>query len=158
MVKQYRRYVIVLASKMLFLFVKPFSHPSPLTQEEMMRESSLTHLPLASPPYAGRLGKEEMIDAGTWAMAVHAYTSLHAYTTRGLLLLERKREGVSLTLSPSVRDECSTRVEGGDEMLLHYSKSLPASLLLPLSLSHTLTNNTQRNIEQKNSSRFLAQK
>ena len=138
--------------------VKPFSHPSPLTQEEMMRESSLTHLSLASPPYAGRLHKGEMIDAGTWAMAVHAYTFIHAYTTRGLLLLGRKREGVSLTLSPSVdsvRDEHSTRVEGGDEMLLHYSKRLPASLLLPLSLSHTLSN-TQRNREQKSSSRFLA--
>ena len=113
------------------------------TQEEMMRESSLTHLPLASPPYAGRLGKEEMIDAGTWAMVVHAYTSLHAYTTRGLLLLGRKREGVSLTLSPSVdsvRDEHSTRVESGDAMLLHYSERLPASLLLSLSLSHTLSN------------------
>ena len=136
--------------------VKPFSHPSPLTQEEMMRKSSLTHLPLASPPYAGRLGKVEMIDAaGTWAMAVHAYTSLHAYTTRGLLLLGRKRERVSLTLSPLVDDEYSTRVEGGEEMLLHYSKRLPASLLLPLSLSHTLIN-TLRNREQKSSSRFLA--
>ena len=111
-----------------------------------MRESSLTHLSLASPPYAGRLGKGEIIDAGTWAMAVYAYTFIHTYTTRGLLLLGRKREGVSLTLSPSVdsvRDEHSTRVEGGDEMLLHYSKRLPASLLLPLSLSHTL-NNPQR--------------
>ena len=81
-----------------------------------MQESSLTHLFLASPPYAGRLGKEEMIDAGTWAMAVHAYIFIHAYTTRGLLLLGRKREGVSLTLSPlveSIDKEYSTRVEGG---------------------------------------------
>ena len=114
-----------------------------------MRESSLTYLSLASPPYAGRLHKGEMIDAGTWAMAVHAYTFIHAYTTRGLLLLGRKREGVSLTLSPSVdsvRDECSMRVEGGDAMLLHYSELLPASLLLPLSLSHTLSNtqNTEK--------------
>ena len=111
-----------------------------------MRESSLTHLSLASPPYAGRLHKGGMIDARTWAMAVHAYTFVHAYTTRGLLLLGRKREGVSLTLSPSVdsvRDEHSTRVEGGDEKLLHYSERLPASLLLPLSLPHTLSN-TQR--------------
>ena len=125
-----------------------------------MRESSLTHLSLASPPYAGRLGKEEMIDAGTWAMAVHAYTSLHAYTTRGLLLLGRKREGVSLTLSPSVdsvRDEHSTRIEGGDEMLLHYSKRLPASLLLPLSLSHILSN-TQRKQRTGKLSRFLSKK
>ena len=117
-----------------------------------MRKSSLTHLFLASPPYAGRLGKEEMINVGTWAMAVHAYT------TRGLLLLGRKREGVSLTLSPSVdsvRDEHSTRVEGGDAMLLHYSKRLSASLLLPLSLSHTLRN-TQRNREQRKLSRFFS--
>ena len=69
--------------------------------------------------------------------------SLHAYTTRGLLLLGRKREGVSLTLSPSVEsidEEYSTLVEGGEEMLIHQSKSLPASFLLPLSLSHTLSN------------------
>ena len=36
-----------------------------------MRESCLTHLPLASPPYAGRLGKEEMFDAGTWATCMY---------------------------------------------------------------------------------------
>ena len=113
-------------------------------------------IPHNFPLTAGRLDKEEMIDAGTWAMAVHAYTFIHAYTTRGLLLLGRKREGVSLTLSPSV-DEYFTRVEGGEEMLLHYSKRLPASLLLPLSLSHTLSN-TQRNREQKSSSHFLAKK
>ena len=92
-------------------------------------------------------------------MAVHAYTFIHAYTTRGLLLLGRKREGVSLTLSPSVdsvRDECSTHVEGGDdEILLHYSKRLPARLLLPLSLSHTLSN-TQRIEKQRKLSRFLS--
>ena len=125
-----------------------------------MWESSLTHLSLASPPYAGRLGKEEMIDAGTWAMAVHAYTSVHTFTTRGLLLLGRKREGVSLTLSPSVdsvRDECSTRVEGGDAMLLHHSEHLSASLLLPLSLSHTLSN-TPREKAQRSSSRFFSKK
>ena len=123
-----------------------------------MRESGLTHLLLASPPYAGRLGKEEVIDAGTWAMAVHAYTFIYTYTTRGLLLLGRKREGVSLTLSPSVdfvRDECSTRVEDGDAMLLHHSELLSASLLLPLSLPHTLSN-TQRTEKQRKLSRFLS--
>ena len=75
-------------------------------------------------------------------------------------MLGRKREGVSLTLSPSVDsvdDKYFTRVEGGEEMFLYYSKRLPASLLLPLSLFHTLTN-TQRNKEQKSSSRFLAKK
>ena len=125
-----------------------------------MRESSLTYLFLASPPYAGRLSKGEIIDAGTWAMAVHAYTFIHAYTTRGSLLLGRKREGVSLTLSPSVdpvRDEHSTRVEDGDAMLLHHSERLSASLLLPLSLSHTLSN-TQREKAQRSSSRFLSKK
>ena len=125
-----------------------------------MRESSLTYLFLASPPYAGRLSKGEIIDAGTWAMAVHSYIFIHAYTTRGLLLLGRKREGVSLTLSPlvdSVRDECSPRVEGGDAMLLHYSECLPTSLLLPLSLSHTLSN-TQRKQRTGKLSRFLSKK
>ena len=93
-------------------------------------------------------------------MAVHAYTFIHAYTTRGLLLLGRKREGVSLTLSPSVdsvRDEHSTRIEGGDEKLLHYSERLPASLLLPLSLPHTLSN-THREKAQRSSSRFFSKK
>ena len=121
-----------------------------------MRESSLTYLSLASPPSAGRLGKGEIIDAGTWAMAVHAYTFIYTYTTRGLLLLGRKREGVSLTLSPSVdpvRDEHSTRVEDGDAMLLHHSERLSTSLLLPLSLSHTLSN-TQKNREQRSSHVF----
>lgn len=37
----------------------------------------LTSLSLTSPPYAGRLGKGERIKAGTWAMAVHAYTHTH---------------------------------------------------------------------------------
>ena len=85
--------------------------------------------------------------------------SLHAYTTRGLLLLGRKREGVSLTLSPSVDEsideEYSMRVEGGEEMLIHQSKSLPASFLPPLSLSHTHSN-TQNTEKQKSLSRFLA--
>ena len=93
-------------------------------------------------------------------MAVHAYTFIHAYTTRGSLLLGRKREGVSLTLSPSVdsvRDECSMRVEGGDAMLLHYSECLPASLLLPLSFPHTLSN-IHREKAQRSSSRFFSKK
>ena len=73
-------------------------------------------------------------------------------------MLGRKREGVSLTLSPSVdsvRDECSTRVEDGDAMLLHHFERVSASLLLPLSLSHTLSN-TQRTEKQRKLSRFLS--
>ena len=146
-------------------------------QRRQMLSPSPTRLPLRS-PYAGRDDAGELFnsslscftplrrmarqgrdvrcaDLGYGSACIY---SLHAYITRGLLLLGRKREGVSLTLSPSVNvdEEYSTRVEDGEEMLIHQSKSLPASFLLPLSLSQTL-NNTQNTEKQKSLSRFLAQ-
>lgn len=39
--------------------------PFSLMQEETIRESSLTYLSFASPPYAQRQDKREMIDGGT---------------------------------------------------------------------------------------------
>ena len=141
--------------------VKPFSHRLPLRivspyagrddAGELFNSSPSCFTPLCKKARQGR-------DVRCWNLGYGraCIYSLHAYTTRGFLLLGRKREGVSLTLSPSIDDEYSMRIEGGEEMLIHQSKSIPASFLLPLSLSHTLSN-TQNTEKQKILSRFLAQ-
>ena len=129
--------------------VKPFSHPSPLTQEEMMRESCLTHLPLASPPYAGRLGKVEMFDAGTQAMSVHAYTP-YMHTRQESCSCQEERERVChspFRLRSNPQTKSTPRAQRAVKRCLSTNPrvSLQAFFFLSPSLIHTAIHRTQRN-------------